>query len=757
MGDGSVSAAPGSAAPPGHASSGVAGSSRSWGRRLSRGALATVLVAGAVAVLTASGLPSAPAALVDGDAWLVRGRDLVHASSQGAAADWLLPDALAAGAAASAEVSQDGEVALVVDVAGERAFSIDAVTLEASDPVAVAPDVRPYVGGGQAYLVGDGVVRWLDPATFEEKGSLAVPGTVSATIDGDGILWVLAPRDGSLRKVVGGEVTAEVDVVDPGHDSAITLAGNQPVVHDRDDASLVFVDRRTGRPGDEVQLPGPAMLQGPSSEGDRVWLASEAGTLIGIGPAGDAIEVDVPGASGALRRPEVLSDRVVVASAGGTVSVFDGTGQPVADAPADLPAAAEGDFRTFTKDGVVWFNAPDAGLAGTVDGQGGVHPLEVDEESLARRRQQAPDPETPVQPTRVDTPQEAVPQAPIPATIPATPTNPSGGPPDVEPSPPPTTVAAGERPGATATPTTLPVTTTAVPPTATTVPTTTTTTVPPPQPVPVPDVTGMAVADACAALEAAGLTCSQQPSGTYGSPANTVLGQSPAGGQAQTRGGPVAISFHESAGVTVPAAGTTGSTACGPIEDAGLTCNLIPVYGTDGPTPDEAYGQTPAAGTAVGPGSTVNVEYEARPQAVVWQVDNPANYQLYLTTDAAAADRYQAQGWTKTSLGRVFLEEAPDTWVVYCLQPNGTGSNQSNVYIPGTMPNLPYHEACGGGVLGYAPIDGHPKASRVHPVWRYVAHSDDYYSTADSDPAGLAHQATDPDGYSSVIFSLYDE
>ena len=115
---------------------------RPWARLAGRAAVACVVVGAAVAGLTASGLPSAPAALVDGDAWLVHGRDLVHASSQGSAADWMLPDALAAGAEAAA-VAQDGDLTLVVDVSGERAFSLDAVTLEASDPVAVDPDVRP--------------------------------------------------------------------------------------------------------------------------------------------------------------------------------------------------------------------------------------------------------------------------------------------------------------------------------------------------------------------------------------------------------------------------------------------------------------------------------------------------------------------------------------------------------------------------------------------------------------------------------------
>lgn len=740
---------------------------RPWARLAGRAAVACVVVGAAVAGLTASGLPSAPAALVDGDAWLVHGRDLVHASSQGSAADWMLPDALAVGAEAAA-VAQDGDLALVVDVNGERAFSLDAVTLEASDPFAVDPDVRPYVGGGQAYLVGDGQVRWLDPATFEVERSIAVPGSVSATVDGDGILWVLAPRDGSLRRVVRGEVTAEVPVVDPGHDAAITLAGNQPVVHDRDDDRLYFVDRRTGRPGDDVVLPGPATLQGPSQQGDRVWLAGDDGALLGIHPEGDAIEVEVPDVTGALLRPEVTDDRVVVPVDDGRVAVFDGGGQPVGTVAA-LPAAALGDFRTFTKNGVVWFNAPASGQAGTVDGKGTVHPVDVDEGDLTRRREQTPDPEAPVEPTRVESAAlPELPQAPVPATIPSTPPPPppgagqagDGG---------PTTTASG-APGGTGSssttsptsptsPTSVPATsTTSTAPTTTktttTTSSTTTTTTAVPQSVPVPDVAGRPVTDACTAIEAAGLACDPQDSGQYGTPANTVLGQAPTAGTSLARGGTVAVSYHSSEGVVVPQAGTDRSTACGPLDAVGLVCTLVPVEGGDYPTPDEVYGQSVAPGTRVGPGSTVSVQVESRQAADVWQLDNPANQQLYLTTDAGTAAGWEAQGWRRTNLGRIFLAPAPGTVELDCFEPDGSGDNQSQVFIPGPVGAPPYLRSC--GVLGYFPMDGHPKTARGHDVWDYVAHSDHYYSTSASDPLGLELETRGPPNYNARGFGLFN-
>ena len=445
--------------------------------------------------------------------------------------------------------------------------------------------------------------------------------------------------------------------------------------------------------------------------------------------------------------------------------------------PPTCPRRALGDFHTFTKDGVVWFNAPASGQAGTVDGEGAVHPIDVDEGDLTRRREQTPDPEAPVEPTRVDSaPLPELPQAPVPATIPATPPPPPSGP--SEPEPPeggPTTTAAptpggpgGRGPASsTTTSTTSPAassttsttapasttTTTAPPTTTTTAPPTTTTTLP--QSIPVPDVAGRPVTEACAAIEAVGLACDPQDAGQYGAPANTVLGQAPAAGTSLARGGTVAVSYYASEGVVVPQAGADRSTACGPLEAAGLVCSLVPVEGGDYPTPDEVYGQSVAPGTRVGPGSTVSVQVESRQAADVWQLDNPVNQQLYLTTDAGLAGSYEAQGWRRTNLGRIFLAPAPGTGELDCFEPDGTGSNQSRVYIQGPLGPPPYLQSC--GVLGYFPIDGHPKeGARSHDVWDYVAHSDHLYSTSGSDPLGLELEAQGPPNYHTRAFGLFN-
>jgi hypothetical protein len=686
------------------------------GARARRVAVVGVLAATAVGVLAAPGLESVRMALADGTAWLVRGTDVAHASSSTGEADWLLPDVVDEQAGGRARVGQDGDAALVVDPVGGQGYSIDAVTLELSDPVEVDASAVPLVGGGQAYLVSDGSIRWLDAATFQTERSIRVPGRVRATIDGDGILWAATPRDGKLRRVVRGEVTHEVRVTVPGHEVQVSLAGGRPVVHDTVSGELWFVDRRTGELGDPVVLPDGSVLQGPSPHGDRAWVAAP-GRVLGVGPDGAAVEAPLPG-GGTPHRPEVIDGRVAVPTQEGTLTVVDEeSGELVTGQPRPLPAATNGDFLTFVKDGVLWFNAPAAEVAGTVAPDGTVEVIEVDEDGLRNRRQGRADDDT-VNPNQVVTPPAASsPDTPRPGpVVPATASPPpSAGtvpptpvqPPRVEPPPPSPSPAA---------------------------PVTTTTTRPPatgPQTAPVPNLVDQNVDQACAALQRQGLVCIRQPSGQYAEPAQTVLSQNPQAGARVARGSPVAVDFHESAGVVVPQAGEHRGIACGPVQAAGLHCNLVPGRSANPVQPEGVFAQNPAPGTRVGPGATVNVTYDDRAWATLYQFDNPANDQLILSTDAGA------NGWRRTTLGRIFLEQAPGTVPVYCFEPNGAAGNQSNQYYPDdpALPSVNFR-ACGQPILGYAVG---PQALTLNQVivYSFSRYSERFYSLDPNDPIGV--------------------
>lgn len=196
--------------------------------------------------------------------------------------------------------------------------------VEVSGPLGSPPDAdeaaTPHAAAGETYLVGDGVIRYLDPATLTEAAAIRVPGHAEATIDNDGILWVVTPRDGMLRKVVEGEVQRETPAVPPGHTVSMTLSGNRPVIIDRESDEMWTVDRRTGEAGGAHRIPGGAQSQAPSTEGDRVWLVAGR-ELLGIGLDDDSrVTITLPSAAD---RPVVTADGVSVSIDGGTVLTFD--------------------------------------------------------------------------------------------------------------------------------------------------------------------------------------------------------------------------------------------------------------------------------------------------------------------------------------------------------------------------------------------------------------------------------------------------
>lgn len=689
------------------------------GTRARRAAVVGVLASAAVGVLAAPGLDSVRMALADGTAWLTHGTGIAHASSSTGEADWLVSDVVEEDAAGQTRVAQDDDLTLVVDPVGGRSFSIDAVTLELSEPAEADASAVPLVGGGQAYLVSDGLIRWLDPASFEPQATIRVPGRVRATIDRDGILWAVTPRDGKLRRVVEGEVTHEVRVTPPGSTVEVSLAGPRPVVHDVETGELWFVNRRDAEPGEPVTLPEGSVLQGPSPHGERAWLATPD-SVLGVSPEGEAIEAPRPD-GGTPHRPEVIEGRVVVPTHQGTLTVVDeGSGQLVTDEPQPLPAATNGDFLTFVKDGVLWFNAPGAQVAGTVAPDGTVEVIEVDEDGLRSRQQGRPDRDDTVNPNQVVTPAAA--PAPTPAP------SPGPSPPPVPEPPPPAAPAPAQPAPPAPPPTPPPAPVTTPPPTG-------------PQTVPVPDLVDQNVDQACATLQQQGLQCQRQPSGQYAEPALTVLSQNPQAGTPVARGMPVGLSYHESAGVVVPTAGEVASNACGPIEDAGLVCNLIPGQSANPVQPAGVYAQNPVAGTRVGPGSTVNVTHDDREWATVYQFDNPGNAQLILSTDADAAP-----GWTRTALGRLFLEQAPGTVPIYCFEPNGAGDNQSNQYYPDNpAPPSGNFRPCATSIIGYGVV---PRAITTNQViiYSFSRYSERYYSEDPNDPVGVGEYSSQQGG-----------
>ena len=379
--------------------------------RLLRGgavfAVAGLLVVG---MATGSRIGSSAGATNDGTAWVADGDRVVRGSSITGAADWILPDPLGD----DAHISQDGNDAVVVDGNG-NAYSIDPETMEPSEPVDAPAGTRPVVRGGEAYLVEPGLIRRLDPRTFEPRGApIKVAGQVEAQADDQGVLWVVETRSGRVLRVRDGKIDRRADVLPPGRAAQLTiLNGDQPVVYDTEAGTLTWIDTRSGAADRVVEVEPGGRLQGQSdaTDEDRVWIAV-GGKLIGVDRDGDRVDVD-PEGDGELRRPEVVDGRVLAPSTDGrVVAVATDTGEVVGQ--AELADARQDDFDTFVKDGRLWYSSRMAGEAGTIDPDADVTPLEVDQEALEEIVAETPDPTDPVPPPlaepEIDEPEPETPE-----------------------------------------------------------------------------------------------------------------------------------------------------------------------------------------------------------------------------------------------------------------------------------------------------------------------------------------------------------
>lgn len=642
------------------------------------GALLSVVSLLGVGMALGNQFKAEPTRMTNGTAWVDQGDDLIRGSSFTGRADALLSGA----AAGDSKIAQDGDDTVVV--VGDRAFAIDGRSLKASSGDKVAEETTPYVRGGKGYLVSQGQVRCIDPVLGDTLGEpIDTAGNKGVgVVDDDGVLWLAFKRDGFLWKIRDCEVERQEEVFPAGHDVELTLAGGRPVLYDRTDGMVGRIDRRTAKITSRVAVPKGGRVQGPSQEGDRVWVSTPGTEVVGVDGSDEVSKVDVGVDS--LLQPQVVKDRVLVPSSadGGVVVVVSALPgkTPKREATKPLPAAAEGDFESFVKDGQAWFNAPDAKKAGTIATDGEIEALKVNEEKLREEETGKPPPPEDVkaieppppppeppepapdaapvpspEPAPVTVPDATVPSAPqvtIPVTVPqpvssapavTTPAAPQ--PTAVQPTPAPQTQPQQTQPLQTQPLQTQPQQTAPretaprqqpqpeqsqpaqTPPEQT----------PPEQIAPqkqsVPNVVGQPRASACQAIASAGLRCVPTPLDGLGSPANQITAQNPGSGTQLDAGASVQVDYYADAGVTVPDVSTehvlTQAAACQALTDANLVCApRLGTYTTPyergtppgeiiGVAPGYTYGQNVQAGQLVATGTTVTVDVE---QQSTWDV-----------------------------------------------------------------------------------------------------------------------------------------
>lgn len=132
-----------------------------------------------------------------------------------------------------------------------------------------------------------------------------------------------------------------------------------------------------------------------------------------------------------------------------------------------------------------------------------------------------------------------------------------------------------------------------------------------------PDLAGRPVAEACAIVESADLVCGRQVSATPATAATqvgVVAEQAPLAGSPIAAGATVTVRYPEA--VTVPDVRTLAQAdACAALQTAGFACVPQPQGPATAATPAPlvVYEQSPAPGTAAGPGTSVGVLHHGNP------------------------------------------------------------------------------------------------------------------------------------------------
>jgi hypothetical protein len=325
--------------------------------------------------------------LSDGGAWLVSDPTgtLVHVNGPSGRADAAVPLPGAAGHDLAVAVAAGGKEVLVTDRDAGTVHRVDPARLEAVRSAAFDREVTIVVGGGDVYAVesGPGRIRRLDPLRLSTVGAvIRLPaGLGAAGQTGDGTLWVPVPAEGTVVPVRAGVPGAPVPVTPAGHQTAVTVVDDRPVVVDRTGRTVTPLT--AGAAGRPVALPRPIAVRGnpgllvpARADGDLLPLVEPAGRLVLVDlRAGGAWEVGVPTAGGGnggnggsggnggrpagrrLGAPTSHAGHVYVPdSDAGVVWDFDPAGRRFA-APVPVgPAGGPARVTVTVQDGQLWVN-----------------------------------------------------------------------------------------------------------------------------------------------------------------------------------------------------------------------------------------------------------------------------------------------------------------------------------------------------------------------------------------------------------------
>ena len=339
----------------------------------------------AVLVVTIAGLGgqahSVLPSLRDVGAWLANDKKgtVTHANGLSGKADASVPLTNAAGH--RLQVTQDGDVVIVLDTVTGTVTRVDAAQLNVGQSVNFgSAGVRVVVGAGQAYVVdkAKGVVQPIDPDRLTPVGApVALPAPLGdAAVDDRGTLWVPLAT-GELGSVTGNKAGQRVPVGSSGDVLALTIAGGVPVVTDATAGTMTALPPNGARQTVNLPLAGGTLLAPPATDGAVVPLLAPAVHQIVVVDlaSGRPTAVALDGVTGHdLGAPQALGGRVYVPdNTTGRLLVYDhASGRMVS--PIQV-SGVPGRIDMFEHDGLLWANDADGSAAVSVDSSGTSRPI----------------------------------------------------------------------------------------------------------------------------------------------------------------------------------------------------------------------------------------------------------------------------------------------------------------------------------------------------------------------------------------------
>ncbi|WP_017586180.1 fibronectin type III domain-containing protein [Nocardiopsis ganjiahuensis] len=315
----------------------------------------------------------------DGASWLWNAvsNEAVRVNGNNAEIDLVasLPEA----GGARVQVEQNDDYLILTDPETGKVTSVDLNELGFSGKLELGSGDFGVVLGRESAVVIDrqgGEIRAVDPATLQATGaSLTLEGPlVGGAFDDSDTLWVGAPSQGHAVGITVAEgeatVTQTVAVASPGSDIGVTVFDDGALAVDRGGEQVVAM-----REGDD-----PVMVRMPAPMTDSVMPARTRGDMAAVTKTEDDEIVTLLHPYGAAETTlfpvEKPGSGVAVPFAGRVYVPFEAEGLVRSYAPngreldtVTLPGA-EGPLELEAREGNLFVNAPDTGVAAVVDDTG---------------------------------------------------------------------------------------------------------------------------------------------------------------------------------------------------------------------------------------------------------------------------------------------------------------------------------------------------------------------------------------------------